>query len=320
MSCITYVPKRFSNGHKFIIDHANRILRNLVKQGYCLTLRQLYYEFVKRNLIKNEQKEYKRLGSIIGDARLAGLIDWEWMEDRIRNLQELQHFEGVQDALNKVAGWYHVDLWKNQQYRPEVWIEKDALMGMIHGPCTDNDIPYFVCRGYTSLSEMWRASMRLRRNLRAGQTPYIIHFGDHDPSGMDMSRDIFERLSQTFCADCQFERVALNMDQIEEMKPPPNPAKITDSRYKTYVQKFGDDSWELDALDPSKFRELIEGQLKNLRDDNQWAKDVAEKKKGTDRLLRISQEWDKSPVSKKKPRKKKPVKKAVKKPRKRKDS
>lgn len=292
MAKFCYVEKRFNKGHRSTIARANSILDEYAAQGFILTLRQLYYQFVARGYIPNRQKSYKRLGGIVGDARLAGLIDWERLEDRTRNLAKLQHFNGAQDALNKLAGWYHVDMWAEQEWRPEVWIEKDALAGVIQGVCEENDIPYFSCRGYTSLSEMWRASLRLRHWMRQGQKPYIIHFGDHDPSGIDMSRDICDRIRKTFLSDCEFKRVALNMAQIEEYKPPPNPAKTTDSRYKAYIAEYGDESWELDALEPSKFRELVEGELEGVRDQPQWDRDTKEKARVKAQLVKVSEEWE----------------------------
>lgn len=292
MPKLCYVPKSFTKGHRNTIKRANEILESYAAQGFVLTLRQLYYQFVARGYIPNRQQSYKRLGDIVGQARLAGMIDWSHMEDRSRNLSSLTHFDGPQDALNRLADWYHVDMWANQKWRPEVWIEKDALSGVIAGVCNENDVPYFSCRGYTSLSEMWGASMRLRRYAKDDYTPYIIHFGDHDPSGIDMSRDIVDRLCETFMADFEFTRVALNMDQIEEMKPPPNPAKVTDSRYNAYRAQFGDESWELDALEPTQFRALIESQLDALRNQDQWDKDAAEKERVRALLQEIGREWE----------------------------
>lgn len=287
-----YVPKRFTRAHRQVIERANVILDEYAAQGFVLTLRQLYYQFVARGYIKNHLKSYKYLGGIMGEGRLAGLVDWEYLEDRSRNLVTLTHFDGPQDALDRLTSWYHTDMWNNQRYRPEVWIEKDALSGVIAKVCEENDVPYFSCRGYTSLSEMWRASLRLRAHIQDGQTPYIIHFGDHDPSGIDMSRDITERLQDTFMADCQFLRVALNMDQIRELNPPPNPAKITDSRYKTYVKKFGQESWELDALEPRMFRDIISRELDGVRDLAAWKKDLREKEGVREKLKAIAGDWE----------------------------
>ena len=274
-----------------MIITANNILEEYSRQGFILTLRQLYYQFVSRDILPNTPRSYKWLGGIVGDGRLAGKIDWSLMEDRMRNLAVLQHFAGPQDALDKLASWYHVDMWAGQEFRPEVWIEKDALSGVIRGVCQENDVPYFCCRGYTSLSEMWAASMRLRGWTEAGQTPYIIHFGDHDPSGIDMSRDIADRLKM-FLSDFQFIRVALTMDQVEEHEPPPNPAKVTDSRYKAYVAEYGDESWELDALEPSQFRSLIESELATLRNDAAWKRDLLEKKSVKNQLVSLSGDWE----------------------------
>lgn len=284
-------PAMTRRSTKLTIKRANAILEEYEAQGLVLTLRQLFYQFVARGYIPNTNKSYKRLGGIIGDARLAGRIDWDSIEDRTRNLKKLQHFDGPQDALDKLARWYHVDMWANQSCRPEVWIEKDALAGVIQGVCEDNDVPYFSCRGYTSLSEMWRASMRLRGWSDAGQKPFVIHFGDHDPSGMDMSRDITERLRETFMADCRFERVALTMDQVHEYNPPPNPAKVTDSRYAVYVEQYGDESWELDALEPTKFRELVMASLAGVRDQAQWDKDAKRRETVRKQLQEIGKEW-----------------------------
>ena len=196
MPLINYTPERnFTASTHDIIDSANEILNEYDEQGFVLTLRQLYYQFVSRDLLPNTDKSYNRLGSIINDARLAGLVDWDHLIDRTRNLQTLEHFDGANDALEKLAGWYHVDMWQRQNARPEVWIEKDALIGVIEGVCNELDVPYFSCRGYTSQSEMWRAGQRLQHWKQGlAQDTYIIHLGDHDPSGMDMSRDIFDRL------------------------------------------------------------------------------------------------------------------------------
>lgn len=237
MPKINYTPfKKFTRQKMEIIDAANEILEEYEDQGYTLTLRQLYYQFVARDYIENTNKSYNNLGVAISEARLAGLIDWNHLIDRTRNLQTLQHFENAEEAIQDVAGWFHIDLWERQRYRPEVWIEKDALVGVIEGVCDSLDVPYFSCRGYTSQSEMWRAAQRLLNWQIMGYRTYIIHLGDHDPSGMDMTRDIFDRLELFMVNDGgeqpEVERIALNMNQVKKYNPPPNPAKIKDPRAK----------------------------------------------------------------------------------------
>lgn len=176
------------------------------------------------------------------------------------------------------------------------WIEKDALVGVIQGVCQRNDVPFFSCRGYTSQSEMWSAAQRLLGYLANGQTPLIIHLGDHDPSGIDMTRDITDRLALFLehegYSPADVQRIALNMDQIERYDPPPNPAKLTDSRASSYVREHGDDSWELDALDPTVMASLIEGAIHDVRDDLLWNAKVQEDEEGRRLLSEVSQHWD----------------------------
>lgn len=299
MPCEKYRDIRFSKDTLSTIETCNRIIEEYQDQGFRLTLRQLYYQLVSRDVIANSQKEYKRLGSIVNDARLAGLIDWLSIEDRTRNLRELPTWDSPADIVKSAAAQFHVDMWKDQQWRPEVWIEKDALVGVIEDVCDEFDVPYFSCRGYTSQSEMWSASQRLLAHISRKQYPLVLHFGDHDPSGMDMTRDIRDRL-EMFVGGSKVERLALNADQVERFHPPPNPAKTTDSRYRAYIADFGDESWELDALEPRVISGLIRSALEHLINKPKWNARLNERKKGRDRLEWIAVNWNSLAVRKRK--------------------
>lgn len=275
MPKICYTPKSFSASSQAIITRANSILEEYAAQGFDLTLRQLYYQFVARGIIANKDKEYKKLGGIVSDARLAGLIDWDYIVDRTRNMRQNGHWSSPQSIIESCARAYQTDKWDPQPNYVEVWIEKDALVGVIQGVCSQEDVPYFSCRGYTSQSEMWSAAMRLVNRQGEGRECHIIHLGDHDPSGIDMTRDIQDRL-RLFCAGhsaswhLTVHRIALNMDQVEQYNPPPNPAKVTDSRSGPYIERYGDESWELDALEPSVLVDLIRDKINDLRDPDIW--------------------------------------------------
>jgi hypothetical protein len=246
-------------------------------------------------MLPNKQTEYKKLGSIINDARLAGEIDWDAIEDRTRFLRTQSHWDSPADIISACAEQFRIDKWEDQNYRPEVWIEKDALVGVIEGVCKANDVSFFSCRGYVSQSEMWRTAQRLATTIRGGQMPYLIHLGDHDPSGIDMSRDIADRID-TFLqvngwrrgSDWNILRIALNMDQVRKHKPPPNPAKLSDSRAQAYIPTYGTDSWELDALDPATLATLIEEKISDLRDDYLWRQKDREQKVGRDKLNEVA--------------------------------
>ncbi|WP_141575963.1 hypothetical protein [Actinomadura sp. WMMA1423] len=291
MPRIEYVPRQFSPERKAIIRRANEICADYAAQGYDLTLRQLYYQFVSRDWLPNQQSEYKRLGDIVSDARLAGLIDWHYIVDRTRNLRGLAHWDNPRQIIDAVASQYLTDRWADQPYRVEVWIEKDALVGVIQRVCNRNDVPYFSCRGYTSQSELWAAARRLSSYAEAGQDPVVIHLGDHDPSGIDMSRDIADRLALFGAHAAKVRRIALNRDQVDLYRPPPNPAKLTDSRARGYIRKHGSSSWELDALDPATLSGLIEDEISAWRDDRLWgaATDRMEREKAV--LGAVSRRW-----------------------------
>ena len=298
MPRITYQERNFQYESLRVIDEANLIIDEYGRQGFDLTLRQLYYQFVVRDLIPNTDRSYKRLGSIINDARMAGLIDWDSIVDRTRMLRQLSHWDEPSEIVYGGAEQFQVDMWEGQAYRPECWIENDALIGVITDVCEKFDVPYFSCRGYTSQSEMWSASQRLIEYCRNIQIPVIIHLGDHDPSGIDMTRDIQDRLALFMTHDgnelpVNVIRLALNMDQVEEYDPPPNPAKVTDSRSKGYRAEFGDSSWELDALEPSVMEELIEGTIKGLVDDEAWEEQQRKKDEGRRILLSVAENWKK---------------------------
>lgn len=292
MPKITYINKNFRAEAKAKIVQANSIISEYQSQGFELTLRQLYYQFVARDLVQNNQKEYKKLGELINDARLAGLIDWNAIVDRTRELRSIGTWENPAEIISGCAEQFRVDVWAEQTYRPEVWIEKDALVGVIEPICTELRIPYFSCRGYTSQSELWAAGRRLQSYDHEGQTPIVLHFGDHDPSGMDMTRDITDRLKLFARLSIEVKRIALNGDQIEQYNPPPNFAKITDSRADKYIAEFGNQSWELDALEPNVIAQLIRDEIELIQDADEWERTLKRENKDRERLKKVSDNWD----------------------------
>lgn len=333
MALTAYENKKISPERRAVISQANAICGEYAEQGLVLTLRQLYYQFVARGLVPNEQREYDRLGDICRDGRMAGLMDWDYLIDRTRNLMSWKTYKGPQEALKELAEKYHRDLWAPQHHRIEVWVEKDAAIGVVESVCAANSVPYFSCRGYTSMSEMHEAAQRIRWHIEAGNRVTILHIGDHDPSGLDMSRDIEDRLRTFISRDWAglhlgagswtrrdiresmqlhlaeksgedvpnigfaqpwvVNRIALNIDQINQYNPPPNPAKQTDARFQRYVDETGlTESWELDALEPSVMQDLIQESLDEIRDDSKWASEeytAAQEKKA---LEGVTNWWD----------------------------
>ncbi len=293
MTKIEYVPKMFRSETLDLIDLASDIIDEYQGQGFVLTLRQLYYQMVARDVIPNTERSYKRMGSIVADARLAGLLSWEAIEDRTRNIRHNPHWDKPQDIIRDAAEQFRIDVWADQEWAPEVWIEKDALVGVIERVCTRLDIPYFSCRGYTSLSEIWNAGHhRIRGAIDAGRKPLIIHLGDHDPSGIDMTRDIIERLEMFAGESILVSRIALNRDQIDQYNPPPNPAKLSDSRCRRYIAEHGSSSWELDALDPSTIERLVEDEVMMYADPDLLDASIARQEVHRKKLAEVASRFD----------------------------
>lgn len=299
MPKIAYKEIRFKGSARAVVAQAQVILNEY--SGLALTLRQLYYQFVARGLLPNRQTEYNRLGRIVDDARMSGHIDWDSIIDRTRGVRSLSHWDDPSEIIDACAKQYRVDMWAHQGHRPEVWVEKDALVGIVQQACEPLDVPYLSCRGYTSQSEMWRSSQRLKSYLEGHQTPVIFHFGDHDPSGKDMTRDIVDRLQMFLRAEglladneeIEVRRLALNMDQVRKYKPPPNPAKQTDSRFEAYAAEFGNESWELDALDPKLLHKTMQTAINDLIDEDLWQQDASKAKKGRELLAKAAKRWPK---------------------------
>lgn len=300
MPTVEYQSVNFRNGALTLIDRCNAIIAEYQADDLQLTLRQLYYQLVSRDIIRNTVQEYKRLGSVVNDGRLAGLIDWDAIEDRTRNLQSLNHWKTPAEIIEASARQFRIDKWATQKTRVEVWVEKEALAGVFARACDALDVPYFACRGYVSQSEMWGAAMRFVKYLGSQKKSVaVFHFGDHDPSGIDMTRDIQDRLrmfvshhlGEEAAERLTITRVALNMDQVEEYSPPENPAKTTDSRFAQYQTEFGDSSWELDALNPRVLAALVTKHIFGVRNIRPWAKAVAAENNHRAALTVVSDHW-----------------------------
>ena len=275
-----------------MIARCNAVIDEYQAQGFVLTLRQLYYQMVARDIIPNTLRSYKNLGELVVKARLAGKMDWDAIEDRTRNLARLASWDGPSEIIDAVARQYREDLWADQPHYVEVWIEKEALVGTIAATCDELRVPYFACRGYTSVSELYGAGKRFEEARVNGREPVILHLGDHDPSGIDMTRDNRERTALFAYGDVLVERLALNGDQIRRYNPPPNSAKATDSRFTDYARRFGDSSWELDALEPSVINQLIRDAVAVYRDDDTWDAAVERERERRRELRLINRHYD----------------------------
>lgn len=265
---IDWTPTRRSSAA--LLSATVEVAEDFAAQGYQVTLRQLYYQLVRRNLVENTQKAYKRLGEIVTKGRLAGFIDWDTIVDHLRVPEMPPDWSDPSGLMRAAIANYRLPRWNDQPYQVEVWCEKAALSSVLEPVCRRHHVRFLACRGYASSTAVYEAAKRFKN---VGKVR-ILYLGDHDPSGLDMTRDINERLLLLTEGRVPFkvERLALNWEQVQQYRLPPNPAKLTDSRAKQYIQQYGRESWELDALEPAVLDRLVDSRIDQLRDrDLYWS-------------------------------------------------
>lgn len=273
-----------------IIAQADEIIAGYAAQGYDMTVRQVHYQFVTRNVYKNTQANYNRLAEIVSNARIAGLIDWGYIKDRGRVTHLNQGWKSPKEFLGGAAEQYVLNKWLDQPNYIELMVEKQALEGVLAPVCDDWQVAFTSNKGYGSSSMLYERGKYLQsmRDVE-GKEVHVIYLGDHDPSGLDMSRDIKDRLEMFSDGPVNVHRIALNFEQVGALNIPENPAKMTDSRAEKYVEQYGESSWELDAIEPLQLVQLVTGRIRSLLNTDLWAKAIMTEDKHQDILQDIVQ-------------------------------
>lgn len=353
----TYLHRDFPPAHLAIIDQANQVLAQRRRDGFAtMTLREVYYQFIARDLFpddrrfwwdrvankwvrdkegtnqqstKNAQPNYKWLGALLVDARMAGLIDWSSLADNVRSPDVGgDGYADVPEYASGIGSDYSRSTWEAQPFWIEVWVEKDAQVGIVRRVVSRWRLTSFACRGNVSSSAIYQAATRLTEKIEAGKQVVVLHLGDHDPNGIDMSRDNEDRLARMMLVNLghdpndvdeaitgeyvdtlwdsaadwmpdgntgqlfTFRRIGLNLDQIRAFNPPPSPAKITDSRARSYIERFGQDSWELDALTPQALAAIITENVSEFFDQDAFDAITDEEEQERQSLMQIADRWD----------------------------
>jgi hypothetical protein len=257
-----YRKIKFRKKNLILLEKIKEILKEYDQKGIKVTLRQLYYQLVARDIIPNQIKEYTKLSGLLTNARYSGVIDWDAIEDRTRIPKIPNTFKDINHLLDVAKRSYQLNRWKGQKYYIEIWTEKDAISSVIQPLCKKYQVCVSVNRGYSSASSMYESAQRF---LEQEKTKILLYLGDHDPSGLDMDRDIQTRLNE-FGVDVEVIRIGLTSEQIKKYNPPTNPAKLKDPRSKWYVENFGYISREIDALKPEVLQELIKSSILKFLD------------------------------------------------------
>jgi len=238
-----------------VIEEARAILAAF----HPMTVRQVYYQLVSRQVIENNRGAYQGVSDALVAARRECTIPWRWIEDRLRVPRGLgdgfTSVEGYLDfMIDRIVSGYSAATWPTQPRYVEAWLEKDALSGIFADALRPYNVGLNVGRGYDGWSSIHNAAERFREAPQVASC--ILYFGDFDPSGEDMVRSLAERLGDQGAAP-EIVKVALTVEDIERYHLPPNFTKPTDSRAAAHVARFGDLSVELDALPPNMLRDRI---------------------------------------------------------------
>ncbi len=227
-------------------------LYSIVDEQKPMTVRQVFYQATVRGLIPKTENGYQMVTTALADMRRDGLLPFDWIADATRWMRRPRAYSNIAHALAETAKFYRRRLWDDADAYVEIWIEKDALTGVIDVVTSDYDVPLMSAKGYPSLSFLHSAAEQMAREKRPC---FIYQFGDHDPSGVDAARAIEQSLRDMAPrAEIHFERRAVTPAQIDAWRLPSRPTKASDPRSKKWT---GGASVELDAIDPETLRGLV---------------------------------------------------------------
>lgn len=233
------------------IDERREELYRIVKRMHPMSVRQVYYQATVHGTVEKTENGYNKIQTDLVAMRRSGELPYGWLADSTRWQRKPETFKSIQHALNETARFYRKSLWHDADAYVEIWLEKDALSGVIYPVTAEYDVPLMVARGYASLSFLHSAAEYIDE---LDVPTFIYHLGDFDPSGVNAGEKIEETLRELApTADITFQRIAVTPAQIEAWQLPTRPTKTSDTRSKG----FGDISVELDAIEPDLLRALV---------------------------------------------------------------
>jgi hypothetical protein len=234
------------------VEERREALLEIIDAGKPMTVRQVFYQATVHGLVEKAESGYAKVQVDLTKMRRDGSLLYDWLADNTRWQRKPTTFDGVEEALRNTAAFYRKSLWTHADSYVEIWLEKDALSGVIYPVTSMYDVSLMVARGYASLSFLYSAA----EYISALDVPtYIYHLGDYDPSGVNAGEKIEETLNELAPdAEIFFQRIAVTEEQIATWNLPTRPTKKSDTRSKA----FGDISVELDAIEPNRLRALVQ--------------------------------------------------------------
>jgi hypothetical protein len=241
-------------------------LYEIVRAGHPMTVRQTFYQATVQGVVDKSELGYGMVQRALVQMRREGRLPFDWIVDNTRWQRRPRTFDSVADALTETARLYRKSLWSDADCYVEIWLEKDALSGVILPVTSAYDVPLMTARGYASLSFLYEAA----DHIGSLDVPaYVYHLGDFDPSGVNAGEKIEQTLRELAPdAEIHFERLAVTREQITKWRLPSRPTKTSDSRAK----KFDSDiSVELDAIPPQTLRDMVENAINRHLPQDQFS-------------------------------------------------
>lgn len=258
---------QWTSSHK-LIEAAYNVLS--VEQP--MTVRQCFYRLVSNGTLENNRAEYVKVSRILTKARKLEEIPFEWIVDRSRPSYSPSVYDDLAQGLRILRKYYRRDYWQDQPYHPEIWCEKDAVVGSIESVTDERGVAIHVCRGFTSTT---RAHDIADRFTCCSNKPItVFYLGDHDPSGREIEKDITSRVKNYTDAAFEIRRLAIHQSDIQEYHLPPLRVKDSDSRSRQFKAEYGEDCVELDALPPDVLRQRIADAIDDLIDWEAWERAI----------------------------------------------
>lgn len=251
------------------IDALKAGLFDIVEEFKPMTVRQVFYQAVSHGLIDKSEAEYKQtVVRLLTRMRKNKEMPAGWIADTSRWMRKPITHDSLQDMLEDSVNLYRRALWRDQSEYVEVWLEKEALSGVLLPIASRWDVPLMITRGYPSFTFLSEAAAAMREQIKAGKEVTLYYFGDHDPSGVDIPRHVEQELERLIAPHSRtdpaspayglkfinFERVAVNLEQIVSLGLQTRPTKKTDTRAKG----FKGESVEVDAIHPHTLRDMAE--------------------------------------------------------------
>jgi hypothetical protein len=267
MGGITGMKKRGQRGRSKGTLDLIATCRGIIEQVQPITVRGVCYRLFVAGVIDSMAiNNTQKISRLLTQAREEGLIPWEWIVDDSRRIEGDSGFRDLQQYAKVVELSYRRDFWAHQPQRVIVLSEKATVAGILRPVLDDSGVPFFAAHGFNSATKVYE----LARETERDQRQYVfLYVGDYDCSGMHMSEvDLPERLERYGAVGFHFERIALTEFDIGDL--PCFSAKEADPRYDWYVENYGDEAWELDAMDPNDLRERVRAEISQYVDPPAW--------------------------------------------------